>query len=72
MTLAVRPSLSLRINIAMGRCGFAAMQDDLQTIQAITGSGRGAKATQEGLVGTIRGSGFLGRIGKTWLPLSTL
>ena len=42
-------------------------------IEAIRDQGTGDKATQEGLLGTIRGCwGLLGLMGKTWLLLSRL
>ena len=46
---------------------------DIMIIEAIRASGRGAKATQEGLLETIRGYwSLLDLMEMTWLPLSRL
>ena len=41
-------------------------------LQPIQAKGRGAKATQQGLLGTISGWALLGLLGQTWLLLSGL
>ena len=49
--------------------GYLALEVHPRTNLMVPDSGRGAKATQQGLVGTICGYWALsGLIGKTWLP----
>ena len=62
-------------NIPLYKCvgNTSESSESLTVIYSIRAWARGAKATQQGLLGTIRGYwALLGLIGKTWLPFPRL